>query len=160
MLGWLRDVWQRQASSSPTNPHPAWGPAHAAPHAPGRADGAEHCDPDHPRAPERSAPYNTGHPGRRGGPPVGGGTFGESNWVRNLRAAGEATLGAGRRSETVRAAELTQDEKPAFFRDVMKPFVRGVPMGTLMLGMLGASDILQDPNSGALRHPVFELHRS
>ncbi len=88
------------------------------------------------------------------------GTFGDSNWVRNLRAAGEATLGAGRRSETVRAAELTQDEKAAFFRDVMKSFVRGVPMGTLMLGMLGARDILQDPSGRALRHPVFELHRA
>lgn len=86
------------------------------------------------------------------------GTFGDSNWVRNLRAAGEATLGAGRRSEPVWAAELTQDEKAAFFRDVMKPFVQGVPMGSVMLGMLDARDILQDPSGRALRHPVFELH--
>lgn len=33
-------------------------------------------------------------------------------------------------------------------------------MGTLMLGMLGARDILQDPSGDALRHPVFELHRA
>src|SRR6266850_30751 len=35
------------------------------------------------------------------------GTFGETNWVRNLRAAGEATLTIGRRREPVRARELT-----------------------------------------------------
>lgn len=87
------------------------------------------------------------------------GTFGDSNWVRNLRAASEATLKAGRRSEPVRAAELSQDEKATFFREVMKPFVRGVPMGSLMLGMLSAGDILEDPDGAAVRHPVFELHQ-
>src|SRR5919201_1013491 len=33
--------------------------------------------------------------------------FGEVNWVRNLRAAGTATLRSGRRSETIRAIGLT-----------------------------------------------------
>src|SRR2546430_15997883 len=34
-------------------------------------------------------------------------SFGTVNWVRNLRAAGEATLTRGRRTETVSARELT-----------------------------------------------------
>ena len=88
------------------------------------------------------------------------GTFGDSSWVRNLRAASEATLKASRRSELVRAAEPSQEQKAAFFKEVMKPFVRGVPMGFMMLGMLDARDILQDPYGAALRHPVFELHQS
>lgn len=36
--------------------------------------------------------------------------FGLVDWVRNLRAAGEATLTRGRRAETVRATELPSDE--------------------------------------------------
>ena len=32
------------------------------------------------------------------------GTFGETNWVRNLRAAGEATVSVGKRREQVTAA--------------------------------------------------------
>src|SRR3989442_12188803 len=39
------------------------------------------------------------------------GTFGEVNWVRNLRSAGEATLSVGKRREEVLATEL--DTKPA-----------------------------------------------
>src|SRR2546423_11430149 len=35
------------------------------------------------------------------------GTFGEVNWVRNLRAAGEASLAVGQRQLQVHAVELT-----------------------------------------------------
>src|ERR1051326_3482476 len=38
------------------------------------------------------------------------GTFGDVNWVRNLRAAGEATVTRGRRAEQVAVAELTPAE--------------------------------------------------
>src|SRR6267143_7189361 len=34
------------------------------------------------------------------------GTFGETNWVRNLRDAGEATISVGRRTQKVTATEL------------------------------------------------------
>ena len=37
---------------------------------------------------------------------------GETQWVRNLRAAGEAELRRFRRSERVRAVELPADERP------------------------------------------------
>jgi deazaflavin-dependent oxidoreductase (nitroreductase family) len=36
--------------------------------------------------------------------------FGNVNWVRNLRAAGTATLSWGRRHETVRVTELTPEQ--------------------------------------------------
>src|SRR5690242_9390805 len=52
------------------------------------------------------------------------GTFGETNWVRNLRAAGEATLSVGRRREDVKANELAEDERISFFRDVVTPYVK------------------------------------
>ena len=86
--------------------------------------------------------------------------FGDVNWVRNLRAAGEATLAAGRREERVTAIELSAEQRVEFFRDVMGPFVRKVPfgLGRLILGsVLGAKDILEDPVGAAGRHPVFEL---
>ena len=86
------------------------------------------------------------------------GTFGEVNWVRNLRAAGEATLKVGGGDEEVAADELTAEEATEFFSDVLGPYVRGVPLGRWMLSsMLGAGDILADPIGAARRHPVFEL---
>ena len=87
------------------------------------------------------------------------GTFGETNWVRNLRTAGEAVVTVGRSREELRAHELSQGEATAFFRDVLAPYVRRIPFGRLMLGsVLGAKDILEDPAVAAERRPVFELH--
>jgi deazaflavin-dependent oxidoreductase (nitroreductase family) len=89
------------------------------------------------------------------------GTFGEVQWTQNLRAAGEGTLSRGRRQERVEAVELKPEEAPAFFRDVLGPYVRQIPfgLGKWMLGsILGAPDILEDPVGAARRHPVFELH--
>src|SRR5436853_6256346 len=87
------------------------------------------------------------------------GTFGETNWVRNLRSAGEATLTVGRRKEDVRANELTGEARVAFFRDTLGPYVRRLPVGVgpVLLSILGAKDILQDPTGAAERRPVFEL---
>jgi len=85
------------------------------------------------------------------------GTFGETNWVRNLRAAREATLTLGRREERVSATELTPDEGAAFFREVIGPYVRRLKIGSLLLSVLGAKDIIQNPAGAAERRPVFEL---
>jgi deazaflavin-dependent oxidoreductase (nitroreductase family) len=85
------------------------------------------------------------------------GTFGETNWVRNLRAAGEATLTVGRRREDVRALELDVPARAAFFRDVIGPYVRGLRVGGLLLKVLGATEILDDPAAAAEHRPVFEL---
>ena len=87
------------------------------------------------------------------------GTFGETNWVRNLRSAREAALTVGKRRDVVRAQELSPSDATAFFRDVLAPYVRRIPFGRVMLGsVLGAKDILEDPAVAAERRPVFELH--
>ena len=83
--------------------------------------------------------------------------FGEVNWVRNLRAAGEATITINRRSESVEAVELSTAETARFFKEVLGPYVGRIPMGRWLLSLLGGGDILADPDAAAARHPVFEL---
>ena len=86
------------------------------------------------------------------------GTFGDTNWVRNLRAAGEGTITVGKKSDTVRATELSREEVARFFADILGPYVRGMRFGSLLLGsVLGAREILEDPHTAAQTHPVFEL---
>ena len=85
------------------------------------------------------------------------GTFGETNWVRNLRAAGEATVSVGKRREQVKAAELIGEDRVSFFRDVLTPYVKRLRIGTLLLAVLGARDIVDDPAAAAEKRPVFEL---
>src|SRR5205807_1870872 len=50
--------------------------------------------------------------------------FGEVNWVRNLRAAGRATITIRRRNVEVTAVEMEAGDRVAFFRDVLAPLVR------------------------------------
>lgn len=85
------------------------------------------------------------------------GTFGDVNWVRNLRAAGEGVISVGKRRQQVRATELSVPEREAFFRDVLAPYVRRLRVGRAVLSLLGAADILDDPARSALKRPVFEL---
>ncbi len=85
--------------------------------------------------------------------------FGEVNWVRNLRAAGEGTITIGRRKEQLRAVELDRTEAETFFTDVVGPYIRRTPLGRWVIGsVLHARDIIDDPKGAAERHPVFELH--
>jgi len=87
------------------------------------------------------------------------GTFGDVNWVRNLRAASRATVTSKRRSQPVTAVELSAAEAAAFYRDTLTPYVSRVPLGRWVLGsVLGAREIFTDPDGAAQRHPVFELH--
>ncbi len=87
------------------------------------------------------------------------GTFGETNWVRNLRAAAEGIIEVGRRRENVQARELSHAEATEFFGTTLKPYVAGIPlgMGRVLLGALGAGDIFKDPVGAAAHRPVFEL---
>lgn len=78
--------------------------------------------------------------------------FGIVDWVRNLRAAGEAILTRGRRSETVNAIELPQGEAALVLREDIKggnPFAR-------YFGVTGASS-LEEFERAAASHPVFLL---
>ena len=87
------------------------------------------------------------------------GTFGDTNWVRNLRAAGDATLTVGRRSEHVHAVELMGEERAEFFRNVLGPYVRRMWIAPVLLRVLGATEILDDPASAGEHRPVFELRQ-
>src|SRR5689334_6604945 len=49
------------------------------------------------------------------------GAYGDVQWTRNLRAAGEADLEAHGRMEHVLARELSTAEATAWFRDVFQP---------------------------------------
>ena len=86
------------------------------------------------------------------------GTFGDVNWVRNLRAARAAVLTTGRRRVAVQAVELTQAEAADFFTNRLVPYVGSSAIRRWLLGLLGASDILRDPEGAASSRPVFELH--
>ena len=83
-----------------------------------------------------------------------GAPFGEVDWVRNLRAAGEAILTRGRRSETVNTIELSPREAALVLREEIKggnPFAR-------YFGVTVESS-LEDFERAAVRHPVFLLER-
>lgn len=45
---------------------------------------------------------------------------GETQWVRNLRVAGEGELRVGRRTQTFRATEVTDEAKPALLRAYLR----------------------------------------
>jgi deazaflavin-dependent oxidoreductase (nitroreductase family) len=93
------------------------------------------------------------HSGRRGliSP------FGETDWVRNLRAAGYATLTVGRRQEEVTAVELGPMEAAEFIRDVLAPHARRMRLGAWIVRHLDKIDI-DHPVAAAEGRPVFELH--
>ena len=84
--------------------------------------------------------------------------WGEVNWVRNLRAAGEATIRVGGRQDEVRAVELDPAQRVAFFRDVLGPLARRIPFGASFIRIVDGVD-LDDPVEAARGRPVFELTR-
>jgi deazaflavin-dependent oxidoreductase (nitroreductase family) len=83
--------------------------------------------------------------------------WGEVHWVRNLRAAGGATITYRRREEVVRATELDRAQRVGFFRNVLGPLARSIPMGAWFIRTVDGVD-LQDPVGAADGRPVFELH--
>jgi deazaflavin-dependent oxidoreductase (nitroreductase family) len=83
--------------------------------------------------------------------------WGEVHWVRNLRAAGQATITVRGRREEVRATELDQSQRVGFFRDVLAPVARGIPFGVRFIRIVDGVD-LDDPLEAAEGRPVFELH--
>ncbi len=85
--------------------------------------------------------------------------WGEVHWVRNLRAAGHATIAVRRREEQVRATELGRDERVAFFRDVVDPIARDIPFGRRFIRVIDGVD-LGDPVGAAEGRVVFELHEA
>jgi deazaflavin-dependent oxidoreductase (nitroreductase family) len=83
--------------------------------------------------------------------------WGDVHWVRNLRAAGEATIVVRRREETVRAIELDAAQRLGFFRDTFGPFARRIPFGVTFVRLFDGVDV-RDPAKAAEGRAVFELH--
>jgi deazaflavin-dependent oxidoreductase (nitroreductase family) len=83
--------------------------------------------------------------------------WGEVHWVRNLRAAGHATVTVRGRKEEVNATELDATERVGFFREVLGPVARGIPFGVRFIRIVDGVD-LDDPLEAAEGRPVFELH--
>ncbi|MFL5685796.1 MAG: nitroreductase family deazaflavin-dependent oxidoreductase [Chloroflexota bacterium] len=84
--------------------------------------------------------------------------FGEVHWVQNLRAAGRATITIRGRTEEVRATELDDSERLAFFRDVLRRVAHDMPLGIQFIKLVDRVD-LDDPTTAAEGRPVFELTR-
>src|SRR5712692_7698932 len=83
-----------------------------------------------------------------------GSPYGIVDWVRNLRATGEAILTRGRRAETVNAIELPTGEATVLLREDIKggnPFAR-------YFGVTADSS-LEEFERAAVSHPVFVLER-
>lgn len=83
--------------------------------------------------------------------------WGEVQWVRNLRAAGRATITVRRRTEEVTAIELDPTERVGYFRDILGPLARSIPFGVRFIRIADGVD-LNDPVKAAEGRPVFELH--
>lgn len=83
--------------------------------------------------------------------------WGEVHWVLNLRAARRARIRFRGRVEEVSATELDPHERVAFFRDVMLPLAKRVPLGMTFIRVVDGVD-LDDPEGAAEGRVVFELH--
>jgi deazaflavin-dependent oxidoreductase (nitroreductase family) len=83
--------------------------------------------------------------------------WGESQWVRNLRAAGRAIIAFRGQTEAVTATELDPTERVGYFRDILGPFARRIPFGLQFIRMVDGVD-LRDPVAAAEGRRVFELH--
>jgi deazaflavin-dependent oxidoreductase (nitroreductase family) len=83
--------------------------------------------------------------------------WGEVQWVRNLRAAGRATIAVRGRQEDVRATELDPAQRVGFCRDVLGPHARGKPFGVWFIRIADGVN-LDHPVEAAEDRRVFELH--
>jgi deazaflavin-dependent oxidoreductase (nitroreductase family) len=96
-------------------------------------------------------------------------SYGEVNWVRNLRAAGEAMLTKGRLSEPVQAIELAPETAGPILRDALAAYRRSSllrtvvgpverpPVGVLRFFGVRIDETLDEYLAEARRHPLFEL---
>ena len=82
--------------------------------------------------------------------------YGEVDWVRNLRAAGRASLQSGRRIETITVRELNAEEKVPILQVVLR---RAPKVVQRMSGVTRDSPIA-DFVKAAQRHPVFVVQET
>ena len=81
--------------------------------------------------------------------------FGEVSWVHNLRAAGTATIGHGRRTRTVTATELAPPEAAEVLEAGLRPIMRVPLIGKMIAGWygIGRHSTQNDYLVAAGRHP-------
>ena len=82
---------------------------------------------------------------------------GVTQWVRNLRAAGEGELRLGRRSEKFTPAELTDEQKPVVLRAYLKRWKFEVGVFFDGVGPDSSDDELLAIATG---YPVFRIVKS
>ncbi len=84
---------------------------------------------------------------------------GDSQWVRNLRAAGEAILTRGRRRRAITAIELTPEAAGPLLKNVLPPRLASPVRGFVLRRSLGVSAdaSVDDFIKLARTHPVFEV---
>ena len=88
--------------------------------------------------------------------------YGDVQWSKNLRAAGEAEIRHGTTVERVAARELPIEEAEAWFATTLRRFVgRSIGIRLFARAFFGliAPDVLNDPAAAARHRPVFELTR-
>ncbi len=81
--------------------------------------------------------------------------YGVVDWVRNLRAAGEAILTRGHHSETVRATELPSSEASSLLKRILED---GIPSFLQQYFEVTANSSHEEFERAVVRHPVFSLH--
>lgn len=89
------------------------------------------------------------------------GAYGDVQWVRNLRAAGQGTIREHGRTVSVTARELEGAEAVDFYRVTLPTYVARFPwfgraFARVLFGLVG-KEVLDDPQRAAATRPVFEL---
>jgi deazaflavin-dependent oxidoreductase (nitroreductase family) len=79
--------------------------------------------------------------------------YGVVQWVRNIRAAGTATLTRGRRSEAISVRELEAKEAAP----LLKQYLQQVSRGVRSYFDATKDSPLEDFEREAARHPVFQI---
>jgi deazaflavin-dependent oxidoreductase (nitroreductase family) len=82
-----------------------------------------------------------------------------SNWVRNLRTAGEGVLTRGWNHQAIRVVELLPDEAGQVLKEVLGPRLASLVSGFVLRRTFHVPPDapLEDFISAARSHPVFEL---
>jgi deazaflavin-dependent oxidoreductase (nitroreductase family) len=78
---------------------------------------------------------------------------GKTEWVRNLRAAGEGELRLGSKSETITASEIGDGDKPPVLRAYLENWA------SMTKGSFGVDETASDEELAAIapNHPVFRI---
>jgi hypothetical protein len=82
-------------------------------------------------------------------------SFGQTEWVRNARAAGWGILARGRRRQRVRLLALDLEER----RPILRQFPVQVPAGVRFFVQVGAVRPPADPDAFAEAAPVLAVFR-